>query len=210
LYLGSALGLHTSYHQLLLSNQANANLGISVATAGDVNGDGYADVVLGAYSYAGPEAYEGRAYLHLGSASGLSAAAGWTPEGHQGPAVFGQSVGTAGDVNGDGYSDVIVGSPNYDNGQTDEGRAYLYLGSSAGLATSSGWTAMGDQAAASYGWSVATAGDVNGDGYSDVVVGALFYDNGQTDEGRAYLYLGSASGLATSPAWTAESNQAGA
>ena len=50
---------------------------------------------------------------------------------------------------------------------------------------------------------------MNGDGFSDVIVGAIGYDNGQTDEGRAFLYLGSPAGLGTNPAWSAESNQAG-
>ena len=63
------------------------------------------------------------------------------------------------------------------------------------LATSPAWTAESDQAYADFGCSVATAGDVNGDGYSDVIVGACGYDNGQTDEGRAYVYHGSAAGL---------------
>ena len=96
----------------------------------------------------------------------------------------------------------------YDNGQTDEGRAYVYLGSASGLATSAAWTAESDQADALFGYSVASAGDVNGDGYSDVVVGAYGYDNGQNEEGRAYLYLGSTSGLAPIAVWTAESDQA--
>src|SRR5206468_3424781 len=59
-----------------------------------------------------------------------------------------------------------------------------------GLGTSPAWTAEGNQASAELGFSVATAGDVNGDGYSEVIVGAPFYDNGQTDEGRAFLYFG--------------------
>ena len=104
-------------------------------------------------------------------------------------------MATAGDVNGDGYSDVIVGAPRYDNGQTDEGRAFVYHGSAAGLAPPPAWTAEGNQAGADFGGSVATAGDVNGDGYSDVIVGAPVYDNGQTDEGRAFVYHGSAAGL---------------
>ena len=124
--------------------------------------------------------------------------------------MFGYSVATAGDVNGDGFSDVIVGAIWFDNGQTDEGRAFVYHGSASGLGLCPAWTAEGDQASALFGYSVATAGDVNGDGYSDVIVGAVQYDNGQTDEGRAFVYHGSSSGLATSAAWTAESNQASA
>jgi hypothetical protein len=92
----------------------------------------------------------------------------WTAEINQDFAFFGYSVATAGDVNGDGYSDVLVGAYPYDNGQTDEGRAYLYLGSASGLSASATRTAEGNQDNAYFGISVASAGDVNGDGYSDV------------------------------------------
>ncbi|MFB3851491.1 MAG: integrin alpha, partial [Acidobacteriota bacterium] len=61
------------------------------------------------------------------------------------------------------------------------------------LATSPSWTAEGNQQYAAFGWSISTAGDVNGDGYSDVIIGAPNYENGETNEGRAFLYLGSAS-----------------
>jgi len=191
-------------------NQASAFFGISVGTAGDVNGDGYADVIVGAYSYDAGQTDEGRAFVYYGSASGLSQQADWTGESDQAGALYGFSVAGAGDVNGDGYADVIVGAYQYDNGQTDEGRAFAYHGSASGLAPAPGWTAEPDQSQARFGWSVASAGDVNGDGFADVIVGAPFYDNGQTDEGRAFVYHGSASGLAIAPSWTAESDQAGA
>jgi hypothetical protein len=215
-YLGSAAGLATSAAWTAESDQNFADFGYSVATAGDVNGDGYSDVIIGALYYDNGQDNEGRAFLYLGSSSatGLATSAAWTAESDQEDALFGSSVSTAGDVNGDGYSDVIIGASRYDNGQADEGHAFLYLGSSSatGLATSAAWTAESDQNDASFGYSVATAGDVNGDGYSDVIVGAQSYDNGQADEGRAFLYLGSSSatGLATSAAWTAESDQNGA
>ncbi len=75
------------------------------------------------------------------------------------------------------------------------------------LMTSPAWTAESDQAFAQFGFSVATAGDVNGDGFSDVIVGSLFFDNGQADEGRAFVYQGSAGGLSITPSWTVEGNQ---
>ncbi|TMQ70382.1 MAG: hypothetical protein E6K81_12770, partial [Candidatus Eisenbacteria bacterium] len=208
-YLGSASGLATAPAWTAESDQENARFGYSVATAGDVNGDGYSDVIVGAYQFTNGQSFEGRAYIYLGSASGLATGAGWTAESNQVAAHFGSSVATAGDVNGDGYSDVIVGAEYYDNGQIDEGGAFVYLGSASGPATTAAWTAETDQASA-YGFSVATAGDVNGDGYSDVIIGAYAYSNGQTNEGRAFAYLGSASGLATTAAWTAESDQASA
>ena len=199
--------LMTSPAWTVESNQVGAALGISVATAGDVNGDGFSDVVVGAHQYDNGHSNEGRAYVYHGSPSGLSSTPAWTAESNQAEAGFGGGVATAGDVNGDGFSDVIVGASNYDNGQTDEGRGYVYHGSGAGLATTPAWTAEPNQAGASFASVVAPAGDVNGDGFSDVIVGARFYDNLETDEGRAFVYHGSAAGLAAAPAWTGESSQ---
>ena len=85
---------------------------------------------------------------------------------------------------------MIVGAFKYDNGQTEEGGAFVYHGSASGLPAATNWTAESDQDIAHFGRSVCTAGDVNGDGYSDVIVGASEYDNGQTDEGRAFVYFG--------------------
>src|SRR5947199_196981 len=116
-------------------------------------------------------------------------APGWIGESNQEAAHFGVSVAGAGDVNGDGYGDLIVGAHYYDNGQADEGRAFAYYGSPAGLSTTPNWTAESDQVAAFFGVSVAGAGDVNADGYDDVIVGAPTYDNGQRDEGRAFVYF---------------------
>ncbi|NTW48513.1 MAG: hypothetical protein HGB19_02025, partial [Chlorobiales bacterium] len=120
----------------------------------------------------------------------LSTSPNWMAESDQGTAYFGWSVGTAGDVNGDGFSDVIVGVPLYDNGENNEGRAYVYHGSGTGLSGTPSWTAESNQASAELGISVGTAGDVNGDGYSDVIVGAYGSNN-------AYVYHGSGSGVST-------------
>jgi len=204
---GAADGLSTSAAWSDESDQAGAQLGVSVACAGDVNGDGYSDVIAGASLYDGGDIDEGRAFLYHGSADGPSITPSWIGGPGQGDALFGASVASAGDANGDGYSDVIVGAPGYDNGEINEGRSFVYHGSASGLAASPAWTAESNQAEANFGDNVAGAGDVNGDGYSDAIVGAAFYDGGQADEGRAYVYHGSASGLAASPAWTAESNQ---
>jgi hypothetical protein len=210
LYLGSASGLSATPTWTAEGDQAEAYFGGSVSFAGDVNGDGYDDVIIGAPGYDNGESNEGRAYLYLGTASGLSVTPSWTAESDQASAWFGSSVASAGDVNGDGFDDVVVGARNYDNGEENEGRAYLYLGSVSGPSATPSWTAEGDQASAWFGSSVASAGDVNGDGFDDIVVGARFYDNGEENEGRAYLYLGSASGLSATPSWTAESDQASA
>jgi hypothetical protein len=208
LYLGRASGLSPSPAWTTSNgNQGGALFGVSVASAGDTNGDGYSDVVVGADGFDSVAAEEGAAFLYVGTATGLTPAFPWSAESNQADGSFGLSVANAGDVNGDGYSDVVVGAPGFDNGETDEGRAFLYLGSSNGLSPTPSWSAESNQASANFGWSVASAGDVNGDGYSDVVVGAHVFDNGELNEGRAFLYLGSAGGLSPTPAWTAESNQ---
>ena len=209
-YLGSATGLAASPAWTAESNQSNARFGVSVASAGDVDANGFADVIVGAYQYDNGQTNEGRAYVYLGSAGGLAGAAQWRAESQQADSWFGYAVASVGDVNGDGFSDVVVGADSYDNGQVDEGRAFVYYGSATGPAASPSWTAESNQIGAHFAWSVATAGDANGDGYADVIVGAWQYDNGQDLEGKAFLYPGSVAGLAASPSWTAESNQIGA
>jgi hypothetical protein len=208
--MGSPSGLAPSPSWTIEGNQASAWLGHSVSTAGDVNGDGFSDVIVGAPSFDNGQPDEGRAWIHLGGPGGLAVAPAWVVESGQAGARLGNSVGSAGDVNGDGYGDVIVGASRFDNGEVDEGRALVYLGSPLGVSASPAWTAESDQASASFGYPVATAGDVDGDGYGDVIIGAFRFDNGELDEGRAYLFLGSSTGLAASPAWIAECDQADA
>ncbi|MBO9200789.1 MULTISPECIES: FG-GAP-like repeat-containing protein [Niastella] len=202
--------ISTTPAAMLERNQASANFGYSVAGAGDVNGDGYSDVIVGAYMYDNGEADEGAAFIYHGSAAGLSTTAAAMLERNQASANFGYSVAGAGDVNGDGYSDVIVGAYMYDNGQADEGAAFIYHGSAAGISTTAAAMVESNQASANFGYSVAGAGDVNGDGYSDVIVGASMYDNGEVDEGAAFIYHGAAAGISTTAAATVESNQASA
>src|SRR5690606_14146993 len=206
-FLGSASGVAdgdpATAHARLESDQFEAALGWSVASAGDVNGDGFADVIVGAYSYDDGQPNEGAAFVFLGGASGVAngnpASAHARLESDQTNALFGYSVAPAGDVNGDGYADVIVGARFYDRGQMDEGAAFVFLGSASGIADGNPETAhallQSNQAEALLGSSVASAGDVNGDGYADVIVGAPAYDV-QTDEGSAFVFLGSASGIA--------------
>jgi hypothetical protein len=222
-FLGSANGIASGSPATaaaqLESDQANAEFGVSVAGAGDVDGDGYDDVIVGADGYDGGHSNEGAAFLFLGSATGIASGSPLTAatqiEADQANARLGHRVAGAGDVNGDGHADVIVGARNYEAGQAIEGAAFVFLGSPSGVASGSPATAAtqleADQVFAQFGVSVAGAGDVNGDGYSDVIVGARFYDAGQSDEGAAFVFLGSAGGIASgSPATAAvqlEANQ---
>ncbi|MEO6695444.1 MAG: FG-GAP-like repeat-containing protein [Ignavibacteria bacterium] len=190
------------------SNQPQSGYGYSVSSAGDVNNDGYSDVIIGALFYDNGQTDEGKAFVYLGSSAGLLPVAAWTAEGNQQDAQFANSVASAGDINNDGYSDVIIGASIYDNDQVDEGRVYVYYGSAIGLSLTPNWIAESNFAGSQFGWSVSTAGDVNNDGYSDIIIGAPLYSNGQTYEGRAFVYHGSAAGLSVTANWTGECNQA--
>ena len=132
----------------------------------------------------------------------------WSADGDQSQARFGENMARAGDVNNDGYEDLIVGAPYYDNGETDEGRAYLYLGSANGLPNDANWSAESNQANAHFGAIVAGAGDVNNDGYDDILISAPDFNGSAGDNsGKVYLYLGSASGLSATPDWSVEGNE---
>ncbi len=181
----------------LTGETIGTTFGASVATAGDVNGDGYSDVIVGAARYYSDT---GRVYVYLGAANGLSPTPTFTATGETLGSYFGISVGTAGDVNGDGYADVIVGARGY---LSNTGRAYVYLGSPTGLSATPAFTATGEAMNNDFGNSVATAGDVNGDNYSDIVIGAPLYSASGLSSGRVYVYAGSANGLSATPVYTA-------
>ncbi|MFH1536916.1 MAG: integrin alpha [Patescibacteria group bacterium] len=206
---GSGAGLSIIEDWSGAGNEEFALFGTSVSSAGDVNGDGFDDVIVGA-PYESGELQKGAAYIFHGSATGLSTTANWIGEGAIEEGEYGWSVSSAGDVNGDGYDDVIVGAPYDENGESEEGMAYVYYGSASGLSTTADWTTEGNEVGKFYGWSVSSAGDVNADGYDDVMVSKPRYENGEADEGAVYLYYGSASGLALVVGDILEPNEVGA
>ena len=196
-YHGSAAGIITTAAAMVESNQASAQMGVRVACAGDVNGDGYSDVIVGAHLYSNGQPDEGAAFVYHGSATGISTIAAVLLEANQSGANMGTSVASAGDVNGDGYSDVIVGAGEYNNGQSGEGAFFVYHGSVTGINSIAAAQVIGNQTLTYIGVSVACAGDVNGDGYSDVIVGAFGYQNGEFNEGAAFLYCSPCSSAST-------------
>lgn len=218
LYLGGPVGLDQLPAWSV--EGSHGHYGSSVATAGDVNGDGYDDVIVGApyydCGYYDEDLYteldQGRAFVYHGGSDGLAQVPDWTGEHVSWAAVsnrgYGRSAAWAGDVNGDGYSDVIVGEPMYTEvGEPQEGRVLVYPGGPLGLAKLPERIIEGDGWTAYFGWAVATAGDVNGDGYSDVSVGAKSFRNGELSEGKAFVFYGHPDGLVKEPAWTFEGNQ---
>ncbi len=163
----------------------------AAVSGGDVNGDGYGDVIVGA---PGAE----KVQVFLGAASGPSSSPVWTKTGDT-FSDFGNCV-TTGDVNGDGNDDLIVGAVSDDT-------VFVYHGSATGPVSSASATVTSPvDGNPRFGVSIAT-GDINGDSHADVIIGAHWSNNPEDDEGSAHVYQGSASGLASSPLWSVESNQ---
>lgn len=211
LLIGLAIPLPTPIHATshvnshvwsYFSGSPGALFGSAVSSAGDVNGDSYDDILVGAYLFERTEALqaEGRAYLFLGTAAGLEPEPAWTTYGDTAFANYSWAVSTAGDVNGDGFADVAVGATRCNNITQDAGSVRVFYGSASGLSSTPDWVATGASSSTCFGYSLVSAGDVNGDGYSDLLVGARLFDHTFTDEGAVYLYYGSASGLNNSPA----------
>jgi hypothetical protein len=186
---------------------ANDVSGHSVSSAGDVNGDGFDDLIVGAYGAEPNGSYSGASYVVFGKALGFSAtlalssldgSTGFRLDGAAGD-ESGYSVSGAGDVNGDGFDDVIVGALNASPNGSHSGTSYVVFGKASGfsatLALSSlnvntGFRLDGVAARDYSGHSVSSAGDVNGDGFDDLFVGAPVADSSGSGSGSSYVVFG--------------------
>ena len=222
-YYGSSTGLHASPDWMARGNALYAHFAISIDSAGDVNGDGYDDIIAGAWRSDNNQV--SHAYLWYGGASGLGptgtpANADWVAAdpkpGTANGDGFGRLVRGVGDVNGDGYDDILVGAPNYSGGVSSQGAVFVWLGSASGptpngTTANADWMAVGAQADSRFGLSGDGAGDLNADGFDDLAIGAYYYSNPETHEGAVFVWYGSSAGLGVngSPAnadWMAKSN----
>jgi hypothetical protein len=203
--LGSSLGTSSTIDlsaadYKLVGESAADNAGYSVSSAGDVDGDGLDDVLVGAFRNDGGGTDAGAAYVVLGSSLGtnstiyLANSADYKLVGEDISDFAGISVSSAGDVDGDGLDDFLVGAYGEDDGGLSAGAAYVVLGSSLGTSSTIDISSAASKLVGEYsedraGYSVSSAGDVDGDGLSDVLVGAYGDSDGGEDAGAAYLIL---------------------
>lgn len=190
-------------------NQAGSIAGFPISYAGDVNGDGIDDVVIGVNQHDSIFEDDGLAIGFYGTTGALSTTPDWQVTAGQKKSNFGHWVDGAGDVNGDGYGDVIVAALLYETSLAtgSEGAVFVYHGSASGLSTTANWSRTSGQLGAQLGYCTAGCGDINGDGYSDVIAGAKYWTNGEDQEGGAFVAFGSSSGLEDAWCWSDEGNQ---
>jgi hypothetical protein len=190
-------------------------IGHSVSSLGDINGDGFDDIIVGepGGNASAGQAGTGLAFVIFGHPGTFGTiqladipnfpAAGFVIQGDAAGDEAGFSVSGAGDINGDGLDDIIVGAAFGDNGGTDAGEAYVIFGRANGFGTidltnltaSAGFIIQGDAANDEAGFSVSSAGDVNHDGFDDLILGAITNDAGLTNAGRSYVIFGHAGGF---------------
>ena len=189
-------------------------LGVSVSGAGDINGDGVQDLVMGAYG-ASPDGYtsQGAVYVLFGQPSGwfstfpltsLNGTNGFLVHVPLTSEELGFSVSGAGDLNGDGVSDLVMGAPFASSSGTYSGSAYTLFGKASGWSSTfdlttldgtNGFVMNGLASNDNLGISVSGAGDINGDGVKDFIVGAQNASpGGLTYAGSAYVVFGKSSG----------------
>jgi hypothetical protein len=158
--------------------------GVVPGASGDVDGDGLADAIVA--DIGEPHLV----YFYRGDPDKPLDSVSWTLQGPVG-SLFGSSLGTAGDINGDGFADILVGAPQMNNGG---GNAFAYLGNAHGLANSPAIVLVyPDGGAGRFGGAVACAGDLDADGFDEIVIGAK--SGGADGNGAAYLYTGGTTGV---------------
>jgi hypothetical protein len=193
--------------------------GFSVSSAGDVNSDGSDDLVVGAHRGPGSSVVAGEAYVIFGKAGTTRDDINLSSLGDSGFIILGDadedfagfSVSDAGDINGDDIDDLVVGARFGDDGGTNAGEAYVIFGkvgaTRANIELSSlgvdGIIIQGNAAGDNAGVSVSAAGDINGDGIDDLIIGAHRGDRGGQDAGEAYVIFGSV-GLGSAPVVASE------
>jgi len=184
----------------LIGETAGDTFGTSVSSAGDFNNDGFDDVIVSAPYNKAIDVGSGRAYIIFGKTNPPNVIHASNADvifnGEAFLDTFGFSVSSAGDFNNDGFDDILVGAPQDDDGGAESGCSFIFFGSSNPPsiidAANADIKLIGEDTEDDFGFTVSSIGDFNADGFSDVIVGARWDDDGGDKSGCAFIFFGSA------------------
>ncbi len=197
-YRGTKDGLASTPSAVLKGEKEKSEFGRSM-TVGDINGDGYADVIVGAHSFEGAlGSHQGKLYVFLGGSKGVSDKPAQSIEGEHKGDEYARTFAVF-DMDGDGINDLLTGASGYNGDQTYQGKVYVYRGTKAGLDTKPWFSAVGEHSDDEFARAV-TAADLNHDGHMDLIVGQPGLTGGGrqagvTIPGTMHVFYGSAKGL---------------
>jgi hypothetical protein len=187
---GSSTGVPSTPSTTISGFSDGERFGFAVSKGGDINADGFDDLIVGAptYDITGLENV-GATYVFLGSADSVPTSPSNTVSGQYDNGTLGACVSSAGDVNGDGFDDVITTSIGVDNRR---GAAFIYEGSASGMSTVASTVLAGSAEDDVFGAFCTSAGDIDNDGFSDILIGAIGYED---YSGGVFVYYGSDTGI---------------
>lgn len=180
-------------HDVLLKRDGKLGFGYKVDASGDINGDGFNDVLVTEdYLY---NVHPAKVWLYYGGET-MDTTADWSFVPPTATQDIGEMISQHGDFNQDGLNDIVIGNPSYTGGETLEGCVYIFYGKTTAPSSTPDLIIESNIANMKYGNSF-TVGDMNGDGFDDLITGMFEYDVPNTNSGLNTIYYGKAAGISS-------------